>query len=49
MISHEQRLVITNVFRRLGWAILIGAAWVIGLQLLFIFGELLIIAWTPSW
>lgn len=42
MISHEKRLVITNVFRRLGWAILIGAAWVIGLQLLFIFGELII-------
>lgn len=42
MISHEQRLVITNVFRRLGWAILIGAAWVIGLQLLFIFGELIV-------
>lgn len=42
MISHEHRLVITNVFRRMGWGILIGAAWMIGIELLGIIGEFLI-------
>ena len=27
MLSHEQRLVITNVFHRLGWALAVAAAW----------------------
>lgn len=42
MISHEQRLVITNVFRRLGWALIIAAAWIIGFQLAGYLVELLI-------
>lgn len=42
MISHEQRLVITNVFRRLGWALAIATAWIVGLQLVGYLIELLI-------
>ncbi|MBD7895312.1 hypothetical protein H9564_06310 [Limosilactobacillus sp. Sa3CUN2] len=42
MISHEQRLVITNVFRRLGWALAFATAWIVGLQLVGYLIELLI-------
>ncbi|MBB1085326.1 hypothetical protein [Limosilactobacillus fastidiosus] len=33
MISHEQTLVITNVFRRLGWALAIATTWIVGFKL----------------
>lgn len=42
MVSHEQRLVITNVFRRLGLAFAIGAAWMIGLNVLAAIIDLMI-------
>lgn len=41
MLSHEQRLVITNVFHRLGWALAVAAAWAVGV-FLGCFVELLI-------
>lgn len=42
MLSHEQRLVITNVFHRLGWALAVAAAWAVGVVFLGYFVELLI-------
>lgn len=42
MISHKQQMVVTNIFRRLGMALLIGAAWFVGLELLvYIIGLLI--------
>lgn len=35
MINAKQKMVITNVFHRLGVATLIGAAWLIGLEIFF--------------
>ena len=42
MLSHEQRLVITNVFHRLGWALAVAAAWAVGVVFLGYLVELLI-------
>lgn len=42
MLSHEQRLVITNVFRRLGLTLAIGAAWIAGLTFFFALIELVV-------
>lgn len=33
MISQKQQMVVTNVFRRLGMALLIAAAWIVGFEL----------------
>ena len=43
MLSHEQRLVITNVFHRLGWALAVAAAWAVGVVFLGYFVELTIV------
>lgn len=42
MLSHEQRLVITNVFHRLGWALAVAAVWAVGVVFLGYLVELLI-------
>ena len=42
MLSHEQRLVITNVFHRLGWALAVAAVWAVGVVFLGYIVELLI-------
>lgn len=42
MLSHEQRLVITNVFHRLGWALAVVAVWAVGVVFLGYLVELLI-------
>ena len=42
MLSHEQRLVITNVFHRLGWALAVAAVWAVGAVFLGYLVELLI-------
>ncbi len=42
MLSHEQRLVITNVFHRLGWALAVTAVWAVGVVFLGYLVELLI-------
>lgn len=42
MLSHEQRLVITNVFHRLGWALAVAAVWAVGVVFLGCLVELLI-------
>lgn len=34
MISQKQQMVVTNVFRRLGMALLIAAAWIVGFELI---------------
>ena len=34
MISQKQQMVVTNVFRRLGMALLIAAGWIVGFELL---------------
>ncbi|KRL28314.1 membrane protein [Limosilactobacillus frumenti DSM 13145] len=34
MISHKQQMVVTNVFRRLGMALLIATAWIVGVELI---------------
>lgn len=34
MISHKHQMIITNVFRRLGMAALIAAAWIVGFELI---------------
>ena len=42
MLSHEQRLVITNVFHRLGWALAVATVWAVGVVFLGYLVELLI-------
>lgn len=46
MINAKEKMVITNILRRLGVAMLISAAWVIGIELVF---DLLGLIFNHSW